>query len=115
MTWFRPMPMVKRCNHVLPPPVVSVTLKLKTVVNPKTNKSEIISISAICHKKVLLDSASDESTSNMTQISLIRPLGLTLAEALGQPFSEFPRDIDAQIKKEMPQLKKTTNERYLLN
>ena len=96
------------------PPVVSVSLKLKTVVHPKSHKSEIVSLSAICHKRVLLDSRSDESTIHMTHLSLIRPLGL-LAKASGQAFSEFPRDIDDQIQKEMPQLQKTTNERHMLN
>ena len=96
------------------PPVVSVSLKLKTVVHPKSHKSEIVSLSAICHKRVLLDSRSDESTIHMTHLSLIRPLGL-LAKASGQAFSEFPRDIDDQILKEMPQLQKTTNERHMLN
>ena len=30
-----------------PPPIVTMTLKLKTIVNPKTHKSEIVSLSAL--------------------------------------------------------------------
>jgi DNA polymerase alpha subunit A len=94
-----------------PPPVVTVSMKLKTIVNPKTHKSEVVSVSAICHKQVMLDTASDESTSNMTQLSLIRPLGTAAAEALPQ----FPRDIDQEINRSMPQLQKMPNERALLS
>mmetsp|Transcript_12769 Transcript_12769/g.23948 ORF Transcript_12769/g.23948 Transcript_12769/m.23948 type:complete len:1531 (-) Transcript_12769:203-4795(-) len=97
-----------------PPPIVNVSLKLKTVVNPKTNKSEVISVSAICHKKVILDGASDEGFHNMTQVSLIRPLGYGIAD-MGSGLPQFPRDIDAEIERNMPQLQRMPNERALLN
>ena len=96
------------------PPVVGVSLKIKTVVNPKTNASEIIAVSAICHKKIMLDGATDESVQNMTQLSLIRPLGLGVSSA-GNALPQFPRDIQDEIKKNMPQLKTMPNERALLN
>jgi len=96
------------------PPVVAVSLKIKTVVNPKTNKSEIIAASAICHKKVMLEGASDEGFANMTQLSLIRPLGLSVS-SVGNALPQFPRDIDEEIKKNMPQLLRMPNERPLLN
>lgn len=97
-----------------PPPIVNVSLKLKTIVNPKTNKSEVISVSAICHKQVMLDGASDEGFDNMTQVSLIRPLGAGISD-LGNGLPQFPRDIDAEIQKSMPQLQRMPNERALLN
>ena len=97
-----------------PPPMVTVSLKIKTVVNPKTNKSEVVSASAICHKKVLLDGASDEGFQHMTQLSLIRPLGLGVS-SVGNTLPQFPRDIDEEIKKSMPQLQRMPNERALLN
>jgi len=111
---------VKRCD-LLPrregeapgarasPPIVTVSIKLKTVVNAKTHKAEVVSVSAICHKSVLLDGASDESTTHMTQLSLIRPLGG------GVGMNQFPQDIDTEITKSMPQLLKMVNERSLLN
>ena len=95
-----------------PPPVVTVSIKLKTIVNPKTQKSEIVSVSAICHKQVLLDTASDESTRHMTQLSLIRPLG-TAANENSMP--QFPRDFDDEVARNMPQLQRMTNERALLS
>mmetsp|Transcript_16123 Transcript_16123/g.25102 ORF Transcript_16123/g.25102 Transcript_16123/m.25102 type:complete len:1003 (+) Transcript_16123:2-3010(+) len=97
-----------------PPPVVSMSIKLKTIVNPKTHKSEIVSVSAICHKQVLLDSGSDESTRHMTQLSLIRPLG-TAASSNNGSLPQFPRDLDGEINREMPQLQKMPNERALLS
>jgi DNA polymerase alpha subunit A len=92
-----------------PPPVVSVSLKVKTVVNPKTHKSEIVSASAVCHKNVMLETASDESARHMTQLSLIRPLAVD-----GGP-AQFPRDLDQQVAATMPQLRREPNERALLS
>jgi DNA polymerase Pol2 len=94
------------------PPVVTVTLKLKTIVNPKTNKNEVVSVSAVCHKQVLLDTATDNSSRFMTQLSLIRPIHL---DDSTQGLARFPRDMDAEIQTKMSQLKKMPNERALLN
>jgi len=94
-----------------PPPVVAVSIKLKTVVNPKTQKAEIIAISAVCHKEVQLDTPSDESGRNMTQITIIRPL--TNVESKGIP--KFPRDFEREASAAMPQLCREFNERALLS
>jgi DNA polymerase alpha subunit A len=94
-----------------PPPFVSMSIKLKTVVNPKTHKSEIVSLSAVCHKNVLLETASDEAPKHLTQLSLIRPLASPEAGTMPQ----FPRDIDEAIAAGMPQLRRETNERSLLS
>ncbi len=98
------------------PPVVSVTLKLKTVVNPKTAKNEIVSVSAVCHKRVLLDTSTDQSPQLMTQISLIRPIHLDDGtDGIQRGMAKFPRDIDKEIASKMSQLKKMPNERALLS
>jgi len=98
------------------PPVVSVTLKLKTVVNPKTAKNEIVSVSAVCHKRVLLDTGTDQSPHLMTQVSLIRPIHLDDGtNGIQRGMAKFPRDIDKEIAAKMPQLKKMPNERALLS
>jgi len=94
-----------------PPPVVSLSLKFKTIVNPKSHKSEIVSVSAVCHKNVMLETASDQSPKHMTQLSLIRPL----ADLDNKGIAKFPRDIDKEIAAGMPQLKRETNERALLS
>jgi DNA polymerase alpha subunit A len=95
-----------------PPPIVTISPKLKTIVNPKTHKSEIVSVSALCHKQVMLDSASDESPRFMTQLSLIHPLGNA-----GTPgtMPKFPRDIYQEISSNMPQLQRMPNEHALLS
>ena len=98
------------------PPVVAVTLKLKTVVNPKTAKNEIVSVSAVCHKRVLLDTGTDQAPHLMTQVSLIRPIHLDDGtDGIQRGMAKFPRDIDKEISAKMPQLKKMPNERALLS
>ena len=98
------------------PPVVAVTLKLKTVVNPKTAKNEIVSVSAVCHKRVLLDTGTDQAPHLMTQVSLIRPIHLDDGtDGIQRGMAKFPRDIDKEIAANMPQLKKMPNERALLS
>jgi DNA polymerase alpha subunit A len=98
-----------------PPPIVTMSIKLKTIVNPKTHKSEIVSVSAICHKQVMLDSASDEATQHMTQLSLIRPLGTAGTAGGNNALPQFPRDIEQEIRAGMPQLQRMPNERALLS
>jgi DNA polymerase Pol2 len=95
------------------PPVVSVTLKLKTIVNPTTHKNEIVSISAVCHKKVFLDSATDESPGCMTQLSLIRPIHLDHDDT--SQTARFPRDLSREAKAKMPKLRLLPNERAMLS
>ena len=95
----------------VPPPFVTLSIKLKTVVNPKTHKSEIVSVSAVCHKNVLLETASDDTPKYLTQLSLIRPL----ASEGSHNIAQFPRDIDEAISSGMPQLRRETNERALLS
>ncbi len=96
------------------PPLKTVTLKLKTVVNPKSNKSEVISVSAICHQNINIDSSTNESQENMSQLSLIRPLGVNISSGCGG-LPQFPRDLDSHIKSSKSGLQKMSNERALLN
>lgn len=94
-----------------PPPVSTVSIKFKTVVNPKTQKLEIVCASTICHSKVLLDSASDESTKHMTQLTIVRPLA---GPENNGTMPQFPRDMEKEMKR-MPGLSKAANERALLS
>ncbi|KAL3944971.1 MAG: hypothetical protein SGBAC_000947 [Bacillariaceae sp.] len=112
---------LKRLDMVVPPgtpprpspSVVAVTMKLKTIVNEATHKNEIVSVSAVCHKKVFLDSATDQSSGHMTQLSLIRPIHLEGQDP--STMAQFPRDFDQEILAKMPQLKRMANERMLLS
>ena len=95
------------------PPVVSVTLKLKTIVNPKTHKNEIVSVSAVCHKQVQLDTSTEQSRRFMTQLSLIRPIHMEGSNDQG--LAKFPRDFEAEAMAKMPQLRPMADERTLLS
>ena len=89
-------------------------MKIKTVVNEKTQKSEVVSASAVCHNNVLLDTGLDESPKQMTQLSMIRPIRMD-GTSIGNSLLQFPRDVDGEIRQSMPQLQKMPNERSLLN
>ncbi|KAL7554501.1 hypothetical protein ACHAWF_017956 [Thalassiosira exigua] len=93
------------------PPVSVVSLKFKTVVHPKTDQLEILCASAVCHDRVLLDAASDESERRMTQLTVVRPLDVDGAGAAAR----FPRDMEKEVKAGMPGLQKSPNERALLS
>jgi DNA polymerase alpha subunit A len=96
------------------PPFTSVTIKLKTVVNAKTQKSEVVSLTAICHRQVLIDATTEESFKQMTQLSLIRPIPLISPSNMASA-AQFPRDLDSELRSWMPQLVQMPNERALLN
>ncbi|GKY94427.1 hypothetical protein MPSEU_000408600 [Mayamaea pseudoterrestris] len=111
-----------------PPPVVTMSLKLHTMVHPKTHQSEIVAVAAVCHKHVLLDSStSDPSPRDVAHLTLIRPLPMVAVNdettAPGHMVSskpslgvaQFPRDLDREIQTNMPHLKRETNERALIS
>ena len=108
------MMMVYTKNREATPPIVTVSLKIKTVVNEKTQKSEVVSASAVCHNNVLLDTGLDESPKQMTQLSMIRPIRMD-GTSIGNSLLQFPRDVDGEIRQSMSQLQKMPNERSLLN
>lgn len=43
-----------------PPPVVTMSLSMKTVVSPRTHTHEVVALSVLIHREVRLDGASDE-------------------------------------------------------
>ena len=92
------------------PPVSTVSIKFKTVVNPKSHKLEIVCVSAICNTNVMLDGASDENTKSMTQLTLVRPVNFDAKGVMPQ----FPRDMEKELAA-MPELSKSPNERALLS
>ena len=94
-----------------PPPVSTVTLKFKTVVNPRSHKLEVACVSAICHGRVMLESGSDETTTHMTQMTLVRPVNFETNGVMAQ----FPRDMEKECKERFADLVKSPNERALLS
>jgi DNA polymerase alpha subunit A len=91
-----------RDNAPPPPPVTAVTLKFQTVPGAN-NKTEIVSVAAVCHRNVSLEGSTDPMQArHVQQLCLIRPLA-------GTP---FPRDMDREI---VPQVRKEVNERAMLS
>ena len=80
------------------PPVTTMTLKIKTVVNPSTQASEIISLSALCHRSVKTVGETDARLTLKSQqaISLIRPLGDAANKDAGG-LTTFPHDFKATV------------------
>jgi hypothetical protein len=51
-----------------PPPLVTMTLAMKTVVNPVTHTHECVVLSALTHNKTDLENVTDLSPSLMRQV-----------------------------------------------
>lgn len=68
-----------------PPPVTTVTLQFKTAVNPTTQKSEIVTVAALCHNRVMLETATEPSPQHQAALVIVRPWQQ----------SSFPRDFQA--------------------
>jgi len=95
-----------------PPPISTVTLALKTVLNPRSHRREIAVVSAIRHDRVMLESASDESTRNMSQITLVRPVDFGGSDAAA---ARFPRDMDEECRRRFGGIVRCRDERALLS
>jgi DNA polymerase alpha subunit A len=71
------------------PPVSTMTVQFKTVVHPKTHQSEIVSLTALLHTSVPLDTGVPSDKPEFCRhLSLVRPL--PSAEGGGVP--QLPRD-----------------------
>ena len=103
---------ITRGEDAKAPPVVTMTLKMKTVVNPKTQNSEIVSVCAICDTKGDIEGGGSSDKSGMTQLSLVRPLGLAAPDGCMQG---FPHDLNQEIASSMTTLKTNPNERAMLS
>lgn len=49
------------------PPVVTMSLSMKTVVSPRTHTHEVVALSALVHREVRLDGASDEDGNKVSE------------------------------------------------
>jgi DNA polymerase alpha subunit A len=56
-----------------PPPVTTVTLQFKTAVNPTTQKSEIVVAAALCHNRVMLETATEATPEHQSALVIVRP------------------------------------------
>lgn len=98
-----------------PPPFVSMSVSIKTAVNPVTHLHEIIALSALVHRGIDSEIDSPNEHKFMNQYTYIRQLGLSCGESYP---ASFPHDIQAHVKK-ISHAKSTiqtmTNERALIS
>ena len=77
------------------PPLVSMCVSMKTVVNPRTHQHEIVAISGLVYTKVEAEQDTPINGANMRRFTFIRPLG-----SLGPSYpTKFPHDLEPYIKK----------------
>ena len=110
------------------PPLVSMCVSMKTVLNPSTHLHEIVAISGLIHNKMEGDKDTELDVKNMKRFSIVRPLGLTCGN--NYP-TTFPHDLDTEFQKinnggaannkdtkqtspSIPVIQKMPNERALL-
>ncbi len=77
------------------PPLVSLSLSMKTVIHPSTHTHEVVMIAGLVHKSINLDGNTKEDPKLMTPWVGIRPLDS--AAGPNQP-KKFPHDLDAMLK-----------------
>jgi DNA polymerase alpha subunit A len=79
------------------PPLVLMSVSMKTALNPATHVHEIISISGLVHTNVDPDADTDvRNTAAMKRFTFIRPLGLSCGSAFPPA---FPHDLKTELQK----------------
>ncbi len=78
------------------PPLVSLSISMKTVIHPSTHTHEVVMIAGLVHKTINLDGATKEYPKLMTPWVGIRPLDT--AAGPKQP-KKFPHDLEIMLKK----------------
>ena len=95
------------------PSLISMSISLKTAVNPSSHVHEVIALAGVVHTRVDVDNDSSVSPSLMKRFVFIRQLQTSCGP--GYPAS-FPHDIDAEVAKSGGEVVTTSvNERALLN
>ncbi|KAF9908957.1 DNA-directed DNA polymerase alpha catalytic subunit pol1 [Linnemannia zychae] len=98
----RPM---KDTTDLPPPPLVVMSLSLRTVINPKDKANEIVSVSTSVYHEVRLDDPVESSRKNVSKQTYIRPLAT----------SPFPPGFDRVVERSKVKIHKQPSERVLLN
>lgn len=94
------------------PPLTTMTITMKTVVNPVTHIHEIVALAALIHTNVSTDNDTDgNNVKHMKRFVLVRQLGLSCGNDYP---SVFPHDISAAAKK-VGVVQTLPNERALLS
>jgi DNA polymerase alpha subunit A len=83
-------------NKLSVPPLVSLSVSMKTAVNPHTHTHEVIAISGWIHTQIQADVDTEIKAEHMRRFTYIRPLGMSCGS---QHPDKFPHDIQDTIKK----------------
>jgi DNA polymerase alpha subunit A len=77
------------------PPLVSMSVSMKTCVNPRTHQHEIVAISGLVYTKLEAEQDTTINGAHMRRFTFMRPLG-----SLGPSYpTKFPHDLEPHIKK----------------
>lgn len=88
------------------PPLTSLSFSIKTVVNPSTRKSEIVSIAGYIHTNIDADGETKQEPSFIHKFTLIRPLG----NSSGPNFPPiYPHDLAKTCQLPLSNFEKTAN------
>ncbi|KAH7045436.1 DNA polymerase family B-domain-containing protein [Linnemannia elongata] len=88
-----------------PPPLVVMSLSMRTVINPKDKTNEIVSVSTSVYHEVRLDDPVESNRKNVSKQTYIRPLTT----------SPFPVGFDRVVEGSKVKILKQPSERTLLN
>ena len=105
---------VVKCPEDHPSPTVTtMTVQMKTVVNPKTHAHEVVAVAACLHKNVALDCATEENRKAMKWFIAVRPLGTSAGT---QHPARLPHDLKSILAaSNMAAVQQLPNERALLS
>ncbi|GJJ73079.1 DNA polymerase alpha subunit A [Entomortierella parvispora] len=92
-------------SNIAPPPLVVMSLSMRTIINPKDKSNEIVSVSTSVYHEVRLDDPVENNRKNVSKQVLIRKL----------PSSPFPPGFDSVIERSKIKIQKLPSERALLN
>lgn len=79
------------------PPVTTMAVSMKTIVNPRTHMHELVAISGLVYHKVDMESETRLDPKQMDRFTFIRPLGFSAGEDFPP---RFPHDLQDFIKRQ---------------
>ncbi len=95
------------------PPMVTMSVSMKTVCNPQTHTNEIVALSAVVHTNMDCDGESSEHPSQLRRFTMIRQLGNSCGQ--GYP-AQWPHDLSGSLDKMCKGMVETLpNERAMLS
>ncbi|GAB5035819.1 dna polymerase alpha catalytic [Nannochloropsis oceanica] len=96
------------------PPVVVMSVAIKTVVNPASQLHEVVAISTMTHTGVNCDGPTETGPQHIRQVTAVRPLGGSAGPGHPAAFPhDMAREVEAQSRK--TRIQTQGNERALLS